>query len=141
MMLAAAILAERSLTSSRAFFRHTFCHVDHPIRRGYVRHYLRGTSAAQVPEKIVTRTSLQQKKVSMEIETLADRRHAGAWKFSLRPPRRITLTKKCAFPAWDHLLFLESPCSVSWHLRIRRIAVCSARRVCRPICQENGCAP
>jgi len=30
-MFAAAILFERSLASSPTFFRHTFCHVGHPI--------------------------------------------------------------------------------------------------------------
>ena len=61
-MFAAAIFAEGSLSSNPRFFRLTFCHVGHPIGRGYVQHYLKEASAAQVPEKIVTRTSLQRKK-------------------------------------------------------------------------------
>ena len=61
MMFATAIFAKRSLASIRAFFRHTFCHVGHPIRKEYAQHYLKGASAAQVPEKIVTRALLERK--------------------------------------------------------------------------------
>ena len=59
-MFAAAIFAERSLALNPSFFRLSFCHVGHPIGRGYVQNYLRGASAAQVPEKIVSRPLLHR---------------------------------------------------------------------------------
>ncbi len=59
-MFAAAIFAERSLALNPSFFRLSFCHVGHPIGRGYVQNYLRSASAAQVPEKIVSRPLLHR---------------------------------------------------------------------------------
>jgi hypothetical protein len=61
-MFAATIFAERSLALNSSF-----CHVGHPIGREYVQHYLRGASAAQVPEKIVSRTVLQRENQRMKI--------------------------------------------------------------------------
>ena len=59
MMFAATILAKGSPSSSRAFLRHAFCHIDLPIRTGHLKNYLRGASTAQVPEKVVTRAPLE----------------------------------------------------------------------------------
>lgn len=57
-MPAATIFAERTLALDSWFFRLSFCHVGHPVGRRYTQHYLKGASAAQVPDKIVTRTPL-----------------------------------------------------------------------------------
>jgi hypothetical protein len=56
-MFAATIFAERSLALNPRFIHLSFCHLGHPIEVPY---YRRVASAAQVPEKIVSRTSLQR---------------------------------------------------------------------------------
>jgi hypothetical protein len=54
-MFAATIFAERCLALNSSF-----CHVTHSIGREYLLHYRRRASAPQVPEKIVSRTSLHR---------------------------------------------------------------------------------
>jgi hypothetical protein len=61
-MFAATIFAERSLALNSSFFRLSFCHVGHPIGKEYALHYRRGARLPQVPEKIVSRTSLHREK-------------------------------------------------------------------------------
>jgi len=61
MVLAAAVRAESSLPFFRVLFFRRFCHCDHPSLWKIRQHYLKESSAAQVPGKIVMRVSLQQK--------------------------------------------------------------------------------
>jgi hypothetical protein len=83
-VFAAAILAKGTLASRQAFFRYIFCHVDHPIRTRYTPHYLREASFTQVPEKIVTRASLQQKNAQTESANFPERQQErGGWVLSL----------------------------------------------------------
>jgi hypothetical protein len=140
-MFAAAIFAERSLASSRAFFRPTFCHVGHPIRRECAQHYLKGASAAQVPEKIVTRASLERKRASSGMKTGL----TGAGTMFL-----VTLNRSRSvnsFPSRD-------ACRGGRSARLTHTPYCGAaasknrgyfaprvQRASRPICLEFCCAP
>jgi hypothetical protein len=136
-MFAAAIFAERSLASSRAFFRPTFCHVGHPNRRECAQHYLKGASAAQVPEKIVTRASLQGKRVSSGMRTGL----TGAGTMFLVTFNRSRSVN--SFPSRDtcrggrsvrlshtHLI------AVPLHLKNRGYFAPRVQRASRPICLE-----
>src|SRR5882672_9811331 len=63
MVLAAAVRAESRFPFFRVLFFGGFCHCDHPSLWKIRQHYLKESSAAQVPGKIVMRASLQQKNV------------------------------------------------------------------------------
>src|SRR6266481_30859 len=62
MMFAATIFLERRSSTIRTLFRLTFCHVVHPLRKRYTKHYLSWAGPAQVPEKIVTCSPLLGKR-------------------------------------------------------------------------------
>lgn len=57
MVLAAAVRAESCFPFSRVLFFYRFCHCDHPSLWKIRQHYLKESSAAQVPGKIVMRAS------------------------------------------------------------------------------------
>jgi len=71
MVLAAAVRAESRFPFSRVLFFRRFCHFDHPSLLKIRQHYLKESSAAQVPGKIVMRASLQQKNGKTEMENIA----------------------------------------------------------------------
>ena len=72
MVLAAAVRAESSFPFFRVLFFRGFCHFDHPSLWKIRQHYLKESSAAQVPGKIVMRASLQQKNDKTEMENIAE---------------------------------------------------------------------
>jgi hypothetical protein len=72
MVLAAAVRAESGFAFFRVLFFRGFCHCDHPSLWKIRQHYLKESSAAQVPGKIVMRASLQQKNGKTEMENIAN---------------------------------------------------------------------
>ena len=72
MVLAAAVRAESCFAFFRVLFFRGFRHCDHPSLWKIRQHYLKESSAAQVPGKIVLRASLQQKNGKTEMENIAD---------------------------------------------------------------------
>jgi len=68
-MFAATIFAESSLALNSRLTGLDFCHVGHPVEKEYVQHYRREASAAQVPEKIVSRTPLHLDNAYAETES------------------------------------------------------------------------
>jgi hypothetical protein len=72
MVLAAAVGAESSFAFFRVLFFRGFRHCDHPSLWKIRQHYLKESSAAQVPGKIVLRASLQQKNGKTEMENIDD---------------------------------------------------------------------
>jgi len=71
MVLAAAVRAESSFAFFRVLFFRGFRHCDHPSLWKIRQHYLKESSAAQVPGKIVMRASLQQKNGKTEMENIS----------------------------------------------------------------------
>ena len=71
MVLAATVRAECRFPFSRVLFFCRFCHCDHPSLWKIRQHYLKESSAAQVPGKIVMRASLQQKNGKTGMENIA----------------------------------------------------------------------
>jgi hypothetical protein len=68
-MFAATIFAESSFALNPRLIGLDFCHVGHPVGTEYAQHYRRETNAAQVPEKIVSRTSLHLESAQAGIES------------------------------------------------------------------------
>jgi hypothetical protein len=93
-MFAATIFAERCLALNSSL-----CHVSHPSTRGYVQHYRREASAPQVPDVIVSRTSLHSENASGEtVTSWRNKRNAAAEKLDCVVVRCSNSMQKCVFP-------------------------------------------
>ena len=126
MVLAAAVRAESSFAFFRVLFFRGFCHCDHPSLWKIRQHYLKESSAAQVPGKIVLRASLQQKNGKTEMENIAGVGRAGITRQSDGPASDGTLVRPI-------LTIVNAPASNrAW------ISSALSRATNRPICPKKS---